>query len=110
MGNRVLLLRKGLTKGALESENLGKEQGIVAESVSPLRLMGYTALDRSSGVEFPTLLIKVYQMANETSGAPTIFNVSECIEQFCVVCSIVARFAGIARGMHTRSAVESIDL
>ena len=110
MGNRVLLLRKGLTKRALESENLGKEQRIVAESVSPLRLMGYTALDRPSGVEFPTPLIKVDQVAHETCAAPIIFNVCKRIEQFCVVCSIVARFAGIARGMHTRSAVESIDL
>ena len=110
MGDRVLLLRKSLAKRAFESENLRKEQRIVAESVSPLRLMGYTALDRPSGIVLPTLLIKVYQMTNETSGAPIIFNVRKRIKQFCVVCSIVARFAGIARGMHARSAVESIDL
>ena len=67
MGDRVLLLRKSLAKRAFESENLRKEQGIVAESVSPLRLMGYTALDRPSGIVLPTLLIKVYQMTNEES-------------------------------------------
>ena len=31
--------------------------------------MGYTALDRSAGIVFPTLLIKVDQVAYESSAA-----------------------------------------
>ena len=48
MGDRVLLLRKSLAKRAFESENLRKEQGIVAESVFTMGLMNQSPVKKSS--------------------------------------------------------------
>ena len=69
MGNRVLLFGKRLAERAFEFKYLGQEQRVVSESVIPLRLMGYTALDRSTGIVLPTLLIKLDQVTYESSAA-----------------------------------------
>lgn len=109
MGNRVLLFGKRLTERTLEVKYLGQEQRVVSESVIPLRLMGYTALDRSAGIVLPTLLIKVDQVAYESSAALRILYIRQSIEQLRVVGSVIARFAGISGGMHARSTIKRID-
>ena len=75
MGNRVLLFGKRLTERAFEFKYLGQKQRVVSESVIPLRLIGYTALDRSTGIVLPTLLIKVDQVAYESSAALRILHI-----------------------------------
>ena len=98
-----------MTERTLEIKHLGQEQRVIAESVIPLRFMSYTALDRSAGIVFPTLLIKVDQMAHESGAALLILYIRKSIEQLRVIGSVIARFAGISRGMHARSTIKRID-
>ena len=109
MGNRVLLFRKRLTERAFEFKYLGQEQRVVSESVIPLRLMGYTAFDRSTGIVLPTLLIKVDQVAYESGTAPLVLYVRKRVEKLRIVGSVIARFAGISRRMHAGSTIKRIN-